>query len=255
MHRHVHGRDSSCVVSHHCMTRCRLLCAVQGCHCDDANVRISKAQEQLLFTHSDVQCANSVSFWTNLCCSGEPILLLNALHGLTFSPVIGFPHGHVAQGATQDETTSECTDTKRSHFIQVCFTKWCLNGPDHLELLGTDDVNMRLLDDHQTTALQPAMIQDLLLRQVAESWQNPQGYFSLGMPNLHQPQHVGPRSCDLQILWLGWEAEAVHTARQLAFAYDLLGIPVHQNQGRFSTACGRHEVPRPSPFNRSREGQ
>ena len=48
-----------------------------------------------------------------------------------------------------------------------------LNGPDHLELLGTDDVNMRLLDDHQTTALQPAMIQDLLLRQVAESWQNP----------------------------------------------------------------------------------
>ena len=45
-----------------------VLCAVQGCHCDDANVRISKAQEQLLFTHSDVQCANSVSFWTNLQC-------------------------------------------------------------------------------------------------------------------------------------------------------------------------------------------
>ena len=48
-----------------------------------------------------------------------------------------------------------------------------LNGPDHLELLCTDDVNMRLLDDHQTTALQPAVIQDLLLWQVAKGWQNP----------------------------------------------------------------------------------
>ena len=54
-----------------------------------------------------------------LCCSGEPILLLNALHGLTFSPIIGFPHGHVAQGTTQDETTSECTDTYQGVRIRL----------------------------------------------------------------------------------------------------------------------------------------
>jgi hypothetical protein len=94
----------------------------------------------------------------------------------------------------------------------------------------------------------------------------PQGHFSLGMPNLHQPQHVGPRSCDLhqgracgfvtrlqtkdsagnlpglQILWLGWEAEAVHTARQLAFAYDLLGIlDLETSWGSFTeqNSCSR----------------
>ena len=69
---------------------------------------------------------------------------------------------------------SHCWSYLQYHDWKVC--QKCakfLNGPDHLELLGTDDVKMRPLDDHQTTALQPAMIQDLLLRQVAESWQNP----------------------------------------------------------------------------------